>query len=147
MLRQHLVQGYSLHQVRFEQNAAELEQALALIRKAASSPTVTADAGSILVEIVIRYTQTFLWLQRYDEGLLNEPDGQPGGILPSEAEAYAALLALKQSLLARGEATELFARPLGDGLVRCWATWIRRRSASRPIRRWRARRRVCCISW
>ncbi|WP_296277246.1 virulence protein RhuM/Fic/DOC family protein [Pseudomonas sp. UBA7530] len=36
VLRQHLVQGYSLHQVRFEQNAAELEQALALIRKAAN---------------------------------------------------------------------------------------------------------------
>ncbi|WP_073654468.1 RhuM family protein [Pseudomonas aeruginosa] len=116
VLRQHLVQGYSLHQARFEQNAAELGQALALIRKAARSPTITAEAGSGLVEIVSRYIQTFLWLQRYDEGLLNEPDGQPGGTLPSEAEANAALLALKQSLLARGEATELFARPRGDGL-------------------------------
>lgn len=116
VLCQHLVQGYSLHQVRFEQNAAELEQALALIRKAARSPAISAEAGSGLVEIVSRYTQTFLWLQRYDEGLLNEPDGQPGGTLPSEAEASAALLTLKQSLLARGEATELFARPRGDGL-------------------------------
>lgn len=116
VLRQHLVKGYSLHQTRFEQNAAELEQALALIRKAARSPAITAEAGSGLVEIVSRYTQTFLWLQRYDEGLLNEPDGQPGGSLPTEAEASAALLELKQSLLARGEATELFARPRGDGL-------------------------------
>ncbi|MGE6995359.1 RhuM family protein [Pseudomonas sp. NPDC047961] len=116
VLRQHLVQGYSLHQARFEQNAAELEQALALIRKAARSPAITAEAGSGLVEIVSRYTQTFLWLQRYDEGLLNEPDGQPGGSLPTEAEASSALLELKQSLLARGEATELFARPRGDGL-------------------------------
>lgn len=116
VLRQHLVQGYSLHQARFEQNAAELEQALALIRKAARSPAITAEAGSGLVEIVSRYTQTFLWLQRYDEGLLNEPDGQPGGNLPSETEASAALLELKQSLLARGEATDLFGRPRGDGL-------------------------------
>ncbi len=116
VLRQHLVQGYSLHQTRFKQNAAELEQALALIRKAARSPAITAEAGSGLEEIVSRYTQTFLWLQRYDEGLLNEPDGQPGGSLPTEAEASAALLELKQSLLARGEATELFAQPRGDGL-------------------------------
>lgn len=116
VLRQHLVKGYSLHQARFEQNAAELEQALALIRKAARSPAITAETGSGLVEIVSRYTQTFLWLQRYDEGLLDEPCGQAGGNLPSEAEASVALRALKQSLLARGEATELFGRPRGDGL-------------------------------
>jgi len=116
VLRQHLVQGYSLHRARFEQNAAELEQALALIRKAAQSQALTAEAGSGLVEIVSRYTQTFLWLQRYDEGMLTEPDGAPGGCLPSKAEATGALATLKQSLMQRGEATELFAQPRGDGL-------------------------------
>jgi prophage maintenance system killer protein len=116
VLRQHLVQGYTLHQARFEQNAAELEQALALIRKAARSPAITAEAGSGLVEIVSRYTQTFLWLQRYDEGMLTEPGGQRGGQLPSETEAMASLTNLKQFLMERGEATDLFARPRGDGL-------------------------------
>src|SRR5690606_5306830 len=115
-LRQHLIKGYTLHQTRFEQNAAELEQALTLIRKTAQSPELTREAGSGLVEIVSRYTQTFLWLQRYDEGMLNEPAGCPGGTLPGEAEATAALQTLKRTLLARGEATDLFARPRGDGL-------------------------------
>jgi hypothetical protein len=63
VLRQHLVQGYTLNQTRFEQNAAELQQTLALIRKAARSPEMSAEAGSELVEIVSPYTQTFLWLQ------------------------------------------------------------------------------------
>ncbi len=76
-LKEYLVQGYSLNQQRFDQNTAELQQAIALIRKAAQSPELTAEAGSGLVEIVSRYTQTFLWLQQYDEGLLNEPQGQP----------------------------------------------------------------------
>lgn len=115
-LREFLVQGYSLNRTRFEQNAAELEQALALIRNAARSPALTTEAGSGLVEIVSRYTQTFLWLQRYDEGMLNEPGGQRGGRLPTEAEATQALQTLKQSLMTRGEATDLFARPRGDGL-------------------------------
>lgn len=115
-LRQHLVQGYTLDKARFERNAAELEQALALIRKAAQSPALSAEAGSGLVEIVSRYTQTFLWLQRYDEGSLNEPTGQAGGKLPSEAEASAALARLKATLVSRGEATALFAQPRGDGL-------------------------------
>ncbi len=116
VLRQHLVQGYTLNQSRFDQNAAELQQALALIRKAARSPELSAEAGSGLVEIVSRYTQTFLWLQRYDEGMLAEPAGQSGGRLPAESDATASLQALKQSLLARGEATNLFAQPRGDGL-------------------------------
>lgn len=116
-LREYLVQGYSLNQVRFEKNAAELHQALALIRKAAQSPELSREAGSGLVEIVSRYTQTFLWLQRYDEGMLAEPAGQPGGSLPSAAEAMTALLALKKSLVERGEATQLFAQSPGDGLA------------------------------
>lgn len=117
ILREHLTQGWTLSQTRFDQNAAELQQALALIRKAARSPELSAEAGSGLVEIVSRYTQTFLWLQRYDEGMLAEPAGQPGGRLPAESEATASLQALKQSLLARGEATDLFAQPRGDGLA------------------------------
>ncbi len=82
------------------------------------SPTsdLATEADSGLLEIISRYTQTFLWLQRYDEGLLTEPAGQSGGTLPSEAEASAALAQLKASLMARGEATALFAQPRRDGL-------------------------------
>lgn len=116
LLNEHLVKGYTLNQQRFEQNAKELEAALTLIKKAATSPAITAEAGTGLVEIVSRYTQTFLWLQRYDEGLLIEPQGQAGGVLPSETEAKQALADLKTHLIQRGEATELFAKERADGL-------------------------------
>lgn len=115
-LREYLVNGYTLNQQRFEQNAKELEAALTLIKKAAKSPAVTAEAGTGLVEIVSRYTQTFLWLQRYDEGLLIEPQGQAGGMLPTETEAKQALSNLKTNLMQRGEATDLFAKERSDGL-------------------------------
>lgn len=117
VLRQHLVKGYTLHQSRFEKNAAELDQALMLIRKTAQSPALTAEAGSGLVDIVSRYTQTFLWLQRYDEGLLTEPPGQAGGVLLAEPEAMRLLAQLKHSLVARGEASDLFAQSRSDGLA------------------------------
>lgn len=115
-LREYLVQGYALNQQRFDQNAAELQQAIALIRKAAQAPDINATTGRGLVEIVSRYTQTFLWLQRYDEGLLNDPQGQTGGDLPTPEIAMQALQELKQVLMARGEATALFAHPREDGL-------------------------------
>ncbi|MFI0399437.1 MAG: RhuM family protein [Thiolinea sp.] len=115
-LREYLVQGYALNQQRFDQNAAELQQAIALIRKAAQAPDINATTGRGLVEIVSRYTQTFLWLQRYDEGLLNDPQGQTGGDLPTPEIAMQALQELKQVLMERGEATALFAHPREDGL-------------------------------
>lgn len=65
-----------LNQKRLQQNAAELEQALALIQKTAASPELTLESGRGLVDIVSRYTQNFLWLQQYDEGLLGEPKGE-----------------------------------------------------------------------
>lgn len=116
-LKEHLVRGYTLNKTRFEKNAAELEQALALIQRTASSSELTGDAGRGLVDIVSRYTQTFLWLQRYDEGLLDEPCGQSGGTLPSPDEAMDALNKLKAQLIERGEATDLFARPRDAGLA------------------------------
>jgi prophage maintenance system killer protein len=116
LLREHLTQGYTLNRQRLESNARELEAALQLVRKAAQSPELQADTGRGLVDIVSRYAQTFLLLQRYDEGLLTDPHTQPGGRLPTETEARTALTQLKADLLARGEATDLFAQERGDGL-------------------------------
>ena len=117
ILRDHLVQGYTLNRQRFEENAKELEAALQLVRKAAAAPALDTQAGQGLVEILSHYTRTFLWLQRYDEGLLQKPSGQAGGDLPTPDEAMAALSDLKADLMAREEATDLFAQPRGDGFA------------------------------
>lgn len=117
VLREHLTRGFTLNRQRFETNARELEAALLMVRRLAGNPQLGADAGRGLADIVSRYAQTFLLLQRYDEGLLTEPLVQTGGVLPTEHEAREALAGLKASLIARGEATELFARERGDGLA------------------------------
>lgn len=116
-LKDYLVRGYALNQHRFEHNAAELEQALKLIQKTTRSPDLNLTASRGMVDIISRYTHTFLWLQRYDEGLLDEPKGETGGILPDHDIATQALAELKQQLMQRGEATALFAQPRGDGLA------------------------------
>jgi prophage maintenance system killer protein len=116
-LREHLVQGYTVNRQRFENNARELEAALALVRKTASGSTLTQDQGRGLVDIIARYTQTFLLLQRYDSGSLAEPSGTPGGELPGEDQARYAINQLKVDLIARGEASELFGQEHSDGLA------------------------------
>ena len=117
VLSEHLTRGYTLDRQRFEANARELEAALTLIRQAARSPELMLDASRGLIDLATRYAQTFLLLQRYDEGLLNEPPTRAGGCLPTLAEARGALTGLKAELIARGEASELFALERGDGLA------------------------------
>ena len=115
-LKEYLTQGYTINQKRLQQNAHELEQALPLIQKTANSSELTLESGRGLVDIVSRYTHTFLWLQQYDEGLLTEPQTQQGGTLPTYAEACSALAELKLQLMAKGEASDLFGRERDNGL-------------------------------
>ncbi|WP_118984907.1 virulence protein RhuM/Fic/DOC family protein [Photorhabdus sp. CRCIA-P01] len=117
VLRDHLIQGWSLDRTRFERNAAELEAALALVRKTAQSPSLIVETGKGLVEIVSRYIQTFLLLQRYDEGSLAEPKGTTGGLMPSIDEVRRSIAGLKADLMSRNEASELFGLERGDALA------------------------------
>lgn len=117
VLREHLLRGYTIHRERFERNAKELEAALALVRKTAGSAALSSDQGRGLVDVIARYTQTFLLLQRYDEGLLDEPKGSAGGVLPKVTAARTAISKLKRDLVARGQATDLFGRERDQGLA------------------------------
>lgn len=48
ILRDHLIRGWRLDRTRFERNAAELEAALALVRKAAQSLNFIAETGRLI---------------------------------------------------------------------------------------------------
>ncbi|NCS66546.1 MAG: hypothetical protein COS39_09530 [Hydrogenophilales bacterium CG03_land_8_20_14_0_80_62_28] len=117
ILKDYLTRGYALDRRRLETNATELEAALKLVRAALKSPELTAQASQGLAEIIVRYTQTFLWLQRYDEGLLTDPKGHSGSGLPSLDEALAGIAQLKTDLMAKGQASDLFGRVREDGLA------------------------------
>lgn len=101
VLSEHLLRGYTIHRERFERNAKELETALALVRKTAGSAALSSEQGRGLVDVIARYTQTFLLLQRYDEGLLDEPKGSAGGVLPKVTAARTAISKLKRPRGAR----------------------------------------------
>ncbi|MBU6140120.1 MAG: virulence RhuM family protein [Proteobacteria bacterium] len=117
VLKEHLTQGWTINRQRFEENSRELETALELVRKASKSPELNFDSSRGLVDVIARYAQTFLLLQRYDEGLLAEPRAKKGGELLSVKEARNSLADLKKDLISRKEATALFAKERSDGLA------------------------------
>lgn len=60
VLRQHLTQGYTLNRQRFEQNAAELEATLTLVKKVAESDPKVKDVMIRLIENMLAPSQTRL---------------------------------------------------------------------------------------
>ncbi len=116
ILRDHLIQGWTLDRARFQRNAAELEAALELVRKTAQSSELISEIGQGFIEIIGRYTQTFVLLQDYDQGFLTDPRGTAGGILPSLEELKQSIAILKANLISRGEASELFGLEQGNAL-------------------------------
>lgn len=120
LLKQHLTQGYTLNQQRLQENSHALEAALRLVKRTAESQALTLEAGRGLVDIITRYTHTFLWLQRYDEGLLSEPTGTIGGQLVPLEVARHAISVLKTDLIAKGEASPLFGIERDEGLAAIW---------------------------
>ncbi|MDR1889566.1 MAG: virulence RhuM family protein, partial [Zoogloeaceae bacterium] len=117
VLKDYLTRGYALDHERLRQNAHELDAALQLVRRTLAQPELVRDVGSGLAEIVVRYTRTFLWLQAYDERLLTDPHGTPGGLLPTPDEARAGIARLKADLMAKGQASALFGQEREHGLA------------------------------
>ena len=118
-LKQHLLAGYTLNEKRLAENATELQKALELVTRAAALPQ-HSEMGAGLVDIIAKYTNTFLWLQQYDEGLLTSPSGQTGGNLTPFNDVKLALAELKAGLITKGEATNLFANERDNGLSAIW---------------------------
>ena len=111
VLRQHLIQGYSLHQRRLqERGLGDLQQALALMARTLSSRGLVSDEGQAVLEVVQRYSRAWRWLLAYDEDRLAPATAEPDGV-PEElgfAEAQRAIHSLRADLAGRGEATSLF---------------------------------------
>ena len=111
VLRQHLIQGYTLHHRRLqERGLGDLQQALALMARTLSSRGLVSDEGQAVLEVVQRYSRAWRWLLAYDEDRLApafaEPDGVPEAL--GLAEAHRAIDTLRRDLARCGEATPLF---------------------------------------
>ena len=116
VLREHLVKGFTVNHRRLADNSKELAAAIELVRRTADAQQLTRDQGRGLVDVITRYTRTYLLLQQYDEGSLTEPRGSaPAYTLTTEA-AQLEIARLRDDLAARGEATALFGQERSDAL-------------------------------
>ncbi|WP_269899976.1 virulence protein RhuM/Fic/DOC family protein [Paenalcaligenes faecalis] len=123
VLKDHLVQGYTLNQQRLVERGIEFEQAVQLLSRTLSNQGLVSANGEAVARVISDYARSWSLLQGYDEQHLAEILTQQSNMRSLEMEdALVAIADLKQSLMAKGEATELFAQKRGEGLDSALAT-------------------------
>lgn len=112
VLKQHLIQGYTVNQRRLaEKGLSEMEQAMALLSRTLQRHELVTDEGKAVLEVVSRYAKSWSLLLQYDEDRLELPKDRHGtGKSLDYLQARAAITALKSELVGRGEGTDLFGR-------------------------------------
>jgi prophage maintenance system killer protein len=109
VLRQHLVQGYTVHERRLK----ELNQAVRLISDVARRRTLSGDEATALLEVVADYAYALEVLDDYDHQRVRLGEVSPGPVAALDLDEA------RQVIARMGErfgATGLFGREKNDGL-------------------------------
>ncbi|MBN4068603.1 virulence RhuM family protein, partial [Desulfotalea psychrophila] len=119
ILKDHLVQGYTLNQKRLaEKGLGEVRQILNLLANTLEGHNLVSDEGREVLSIVSAYAITWQLLWQYDEDSLAIPknDEKLSKVLELSPTRQA-ISSLKQELLTKGEATGIFGQERGDGMA------------------------------
>ncbi|RUO33408.1 hypothetical protein CWE14_08935 [Aliidiomarina soli] len=123
VLKNHLIQGYTLNQRRLLERGIEFEQAVNLLSRTLTNQALVSDEGEAVAAVISDYARSWSLLQGYDEQELAEISAKQSDMRPMDLEqATKAIQSLKERLIDKGEATALFGQLRGDGLASSIAT-------------------------
>lgn len=123
ILKQYLIQGYTLNQTRLQERGIEFEQALHLLSETLANQQLVNPVGQAVLAVINDYARSWSLLQGYDEeSLVDATTKQQGMRSLGLDDTLVAIDQLKRELMSKGEATELFAQLRSNGLASALAT-------------------------
>lgn len=109
VLRQHLVEGYTLNQQRLREHGIEFEQALDLFSRTLANRQLVSAEGEAVLGVIADCARSWSLFQGCDEQSLTGQTGKQGDMRSLHLDdVLAAIARLKTGLIAKGEAGELF---------------------------------------
>lgn len=122
VLKEHLIQGYSLNQKRLQQKGLqEFNQTIALLQTTIQGDTLACDEAKGLLDVIVGYGRSWSLLEGYDEDALEIPHyQQEAKFILDYDEAKEAIVGLKKELVSKNEASALFGREKAgefDGVI------------------------------
>lgn len=122
-LKQHLIDGYTLNQRRLQERGIEFEQAITLLSSTLANQQLVSDEGEAVLAVINDYARSWSLLQGYDEQSLSALTNKQNDMHTLDLDnVLTAIAELKQVLISKGEATELFGQLRGEGLTSALAT-------------------------
>lgn len=122
-LKDYLVKGYAINERRLQEKGIEFEQVIGLLSQTLANQALVTSDGQAVLNVVQDYARSWSLLQAYDEqSLQSNPHKQSEMISLEMEQVWSAISQLKQTLIDKGEATELFGNPRNDGLASAVAT-------------------------
>ncbi len=113
VLKEHITKGYTVNKELLDSRKNLAQQAIESIRLLSqNSELISKDT---VLDLINGFTHTWFSLQRYDSDNLPKKGILTQEITVSSDDLYASVDALKQSLIAQGEATPLFAQEKHTG--------------------------------
>ena len=112
ILKDYIINGYSINNKTLQQKGLkELNETISLLKNTISNAQIELNEAKGLLDVILNYSRTWTLLQGYDEDSLkiNFVAKEAKFILDSD-EAKNYIAQLKDELIKKGEATELFGR-------------------------------------
>ena len=112
ILKDYIINGYSINNKRLQQKGLkELNETISLLKDTISNTQIELSEAKGLLDVILNYSRTWTLLQGYDEDSLKIDfvSKEAKFILDSD-EAKNYIAQLKDELIKKGEATELFGR-------------------------------------
>jgi len=123
VLKKHLVEGYTLNKRRLQERGIEFEQVVQLLTQTLANQQLVTEQGAAVLQVINDYARSWSLLQGYDEQSIVDQTARQTDMAGLELEqVLPAIAQLKQALITKGEATELFAQLRGDGLASALGT-------------------------
>ena len=112
ILKDHLLKGYTLNQKRLQQKGMkEFNKAIELLQSTINQESLACDEAKGLLDVIVSYGRSWSLLEGYDEDSLSIPVSHSDDrFILSYTEAKNAIDNLKEVLMKKGEASELFGR-------------------------------------
>jgi len=108
VLKDYILKGYALNQKRLKDNFNEFKQEIELLTKVIKSSNLKAIEAKGFLDIVTKYAKSWVLLNQFDENKLSLPKGKEAKFILDYKEAKEEIEKLKQDLILKNEATNLF---------------------------------------
>ena len=108
VLKDYILKGYALNQKRIKSNFEEFQKEIELLQKAIKSQNLNEIEAKGFLDIITKYSKSWILLNQFDEQRLQILKGKEAKFVLDYNEAKDEIEKLKQELILKKEATNLF---------------------------------------